>query len=78
MPSALPRVSTVVERPLYDTLARLAKKDGVTLSQKARDLLRDSLELIEDAGLEAIVEARAKNRTPSLSHQELKRHLNLR
>lgn len=77
MPSTLPRISTVVERPLYAALARLARQDGMTLSQKARDLLRDSLELIEDAGLEAIVEQRAKDRRPSISHAEVKRRLKL-
>jgi len=78
VPSSLPRVSTVVERPLYNTLARLARKDGGTVAQKARDLLRDALELIEEAGLEAIVENRVRNRAPSIGHEELKRRLKVR
>ncbi len=78
MPSALPRISTVMEPAVYYAIERLAKKDGVTLSQKTRDLLLDALELIEDEGLERIVEKRRRNAKPSLSHAQLKRKLGLR
>lgn len=78
MPSALPRISTVMEPALYEVIERLAKKDGVTLSQKTRDLLLDALELVEDEGLERIVDRRRSNRRPSISHAELKKKLGLR
>lgn len=78
MPSTLPRISTVVERRLYEAIATLAKKDGMSLSQKARDLLLEALELTEDAGLEAIVERRRRNRAPSISHGTLKRRLRVK
>jgi hypothetical protein len=78
MPSALPRISAVVERPIYEAIELLAKKDGVSLSQKTRDLLLEALELIEDAGLEAIVERRRKNRAPAMSHAELRRRLKIK
>ena len=61
MPTTLPRISTVVDRPIYEAIRKLAKRDGMSLSQKARDLLLEALELIEDAGLEALVERRRKN-----------------
>jgi hypothetical protein len=78
MPSTLPRISTVVERRIYEAVATLAKRDGMSLSQKARDLLLEALELTEDAGLEAIVERRRGNRAPSISHGELKRRLRIK
>lgn len=78
MPSALPRITAVVERPIYEAVELLAKKDGVSLSQKTRDLLLEALELIEDAGLEAIAEQRRKNKAPSISHDELKRRLKIK
>ena len=78
MPTTLPRISTVVERPIYEAVAMLAKKDGVSLSQKARDLLLEALELIEDAGLDAIVERRRKNRGKSIPLAEVKRRFRIK
>lgn len=78
MPSALPRISTVMEPAVYYAIERLAKKDGVTLSQKTRDLLLEALELLEDEALERIVEKRRKDRRASISHAEVKRRLGLR
>lgn len=70
MPTSLPRISAVVEVPVFKAVARLAKRDGVTLSQKARDLLVDALELAEDEALEALVAPRRRNRAPSIGHQD--------
>lgn len=78
MPTTLPRISTVVERPIYEAVAMLAKKDGVSLSQKARDLLLEALELIEDTGLEAIVEQRRKNPGKSVPLAEVKRRFRIK
>jgi len=78
MPTTLPRISTVLERPIYEAVAMLAKRDGVSLSQKARDLLLEALELIEDAGLEAIVERRRKNIGKSIPLAEVKRRFRIK
>jgi len=78
MPTTLPRISAVVDRPIYEAVAMLAKRDGVSLSQKARDLLLEALELIEDAGLEAIVERRRKNPGKSIPLAELKRRFRIK
>jgi len=78
MPTTLPRISAVVDRPIYEAVAMLAKKDGVSLSQKARDLLLEALELIEDAGLDAIVERRRKNRGKSIPLAEVKRRFRIK
>ena len=74
MPTTLPRISTVVDRPIYEAVAMLAKRDGVSVSQKARGLLLEALELIEDAGLEAIAERRRRNPGKSipLAHVKLR------
>ena len=54
MPTKNPRVNVVLERPLYDALGRLARREGASLSTKARDLLRDALETQEDVVLAEI------------------------
>lgn len=72
-----PRVNAVLEPPLYRTVEVLAKKDRVSLSQKVRDLVREALELVEDQGLESLVEARRRRATRGgwISHAEVKRRL---
>lgn len=78
MPATNPRIFTVLERPVYKAVATLAKKDGVSLSQKARDLIVEALELIEDAGLEAMVEKRRRNPARSIPLAEVKRRYKLK
>jgi len=43
MPTDKPRLNVVLEPPLYLKVKKLAKRDGVSLSLKARDLIRESL-----------------------------------
>ena len=38
MPTTNPRVNVVLEEPVYEGLRRWAKRDGVSLSLKVRDL----------------------------------------
>ncbi len=73
MPAKNPRVNVVLERPLYEALRRLARRDGTSLSLKARDLLRDTLETYEDLVLEQIAEERERtfDRSRALSHHEV-------
>ncbi len=78
MPSTHPRINTVFEPPLYETVKRLADQDGVSLSQKVRDLVREALELLEDAALEEIVSRRRKNPAPPVPHAKVKRQLGIR
>jgi len=70
MPAKNPRVNVVLERPLYDALGRLARREGSSLSTKARDLLRDALETHEDLALAEIAEVRERtlDRSRALSH----------
>lgn len=73
MPAKNPRVNVVLERPLYEALRRLARREGTSLSLKARDLLRDALETYEDMELGRMAEARERTFDPSraLSHDEV-------
>ena len=75
MPSMHPRINTVLEPRLYRAVKRLADRDRVSLSQKVRDLVREALELVEDAALEEIVAERRNNPAPSIPHAEVKRRL---
>jgi len=70
MPANNPRLNVVLERPLYDALLRLARQDGVSLSEKARDLLRNALEVHENVVLNEIGAERERtiNRTATLTH----------
>lgn len=78
MPSTHPRINTVLEPPIYETVKRLATQDGVSLSQKVRDLVREALELLEDAALEEVVTQRRKNPARSIPHAAVKRRFRIR
>ena len=77
MPAASPRINTVLEPVLFRTVARLAKAEGLSLSQVVRDLVKASVEQIEDAGWERLVKQR---RRPCawVSHADVKRRLKIR
>ncbi len=60
MPTKNPRINVVLEEPLYRIIRELAKKDGLSLSMVSRDLIREALELREDAALAAFAESREK------------------
>ena len=77
MPTVQPRISAVVERPLYEAIRRLAARDDVSLSEKARALLLEAMELTEDAALERIVNRRRKVSRRSYSPAEVKRRLRI-
>jgi hypothetical protein len=73
MPTNNPRVNVVLEKPLYANVERLAKRDGVSLSMKVRDLVSVALEIEEDIALTKFAAAREKSfsRTKSLKHDEV-------
>ena len=48
MPVKNPRINVVLEKPLYRTIEQLASRDGVSLSLKVRDLVKEALEIEED------------------------------
>lgn len=73
MPTKNPRVNVVLERPLYEALGRIARREGSSLSTKARDLLRDALDTYEDLELAKIAKERelTLERSMGLTHEEV-------
>ena len=73
MPTKYPRLNVVLEPPAFRSIKRLAARDGVSLSLKARDLIREALELHEDAYW--IQEAKAREATfkrgQALTHEQV-------
>lgn len=73
MPTKNPRVNVAMEKPLYRAIEHLAKKDGVSMSLKVRDLMREALEIEEDISLSMFAEERERtfNKTKALKHNEV-------
>ena len=63
----------VLEKPLYDSIRRLAAKEEISLSLKIRDLVKDALEAQEDLVLAEVAEEREKTfrRARGLSHKQV-------
>lgn len=79
MPTKQPRINAVLEPPLYDAVRRLAKRNGLSLSQELRELVLRALELIEDDVLAEVAEDRRKrfDRHKALTVEEMRRRLKL-
>lgn len=75
MPTKNPRLQVVLEKPIYEALSSLAKEEGVSMSLKARDLIREALEHLEDLALSEIVMERTKNPGKLLTLTEVKARL---
>ena len=73
MPAKNPRVNVVLEKPLYDSVRRLAAKEEISLSLKIRDLVKDALQAQEDVVLTAVAEERENSfrRRRGLSHKQV-------
>jgi hypothetical protein len=73
MPAKNPRLTAVVEKPLYQWLKKSAQKEGISVSLRIRDLLREARELEEDQLLARIGEERMKtfDRRTALTHEEV-------
>jgi hypothetical protein len=79
MPTKLPRLNVVLDAETDKYLGKLAKKEGVSKSRKARDLLREALELYEDRYWSRAAEERESTFDPkkALSLEEVRARLNL-
>ncbi len=68
-----PRINFVLEKPLYNTVEQLARRDGVSLSLKVRDLVKEALGIEEDMALTAFAEKRERTfkKTKALKHHEV-------
>ncbi len=72
MPAKNPRINVVVERPLYAIIHDMAEDSGMSMAMVVRDLIKEALELKEDAALAAFANERMKSfdREKALSHDE--------
>jgi len=72
MPARNPRVNVVLERPLHEAVSRLARRDGISVSSKVRDLVREALEAEEYAALVVLAERRDQtfDRKTALPHSD--------
>ena len=68
-----PRLNVVLEPSVYAALLNLAQKEGVSLSLKARDLIRQALEYCENIywAKEADKRETTFNRKKAISHKEI-------
>lgn len=73
MSTRYPRLNVVLEPSLYRAILKLARKEGVSLSLKARDLIREALEYCEDIHWTNQAKTREKtfNRKKALSHSQI-------
>lgn len=73
MATKLPRLNVVLEPPVYFTIVQMAKREGVSLSLKARDLIKEALEFCEDTywARKAFSRERTFNRKKALSHKKV-------
>lgn len=77
MPMKKPRINIVLEKPLFEAIRKIAQSEGISVSLKARDMLRESVEVYEDKVLEGCASDREKtfDRKAALSHDEVWRDL---
>ena len=77
MPTKNPRINVVLEGPLFKAVSKLAHKEGVSLSLKVRDLVREAIELYEDEYLSTLAQTREASfrRSKALSHDQMWHHL---
>ena len=73
MPAKNPRINVVLDMPLYKNVQFLAEKDGVSLSTKVRDLLKEAIDIQEDIYLAAFAEERERTleMTSTMAHEEV-------
>jgi hypothetical protein len=73
MPAKNPRVNIVIDRQAYSALLEIASAQDMPLAMVARDLIKEALELREDAALVAFAEDRENSFNPAtaLTHEEV-------
>lgn len=73
MATKLPRLNVVMEPYVYHAIVKLSKKEGLSLSLIARDLIREALAIYEDAYWAKEAETREATfvRKEALSHKEV-------
>ena len=72
MPAKNPRINVVLDETMYKNVQYLAETDGVSLSTKVRDVIREALEIQEDIYLAAFAESRENtwDKSTTLNHEK--------
>ena len=73
MPSKKPRINVVLDDNLYKNIQFLAETEGVSLSAKVKDLVKEALEIQEDIYLAVFAEEREKtwDKSTARTHDEI-------
>ena len=73
MSTKLPRLNVAVEPPLFRTIQKLSKREGLSMSLIVRDLVREALTIYEDTYWAKEAESREKtfNRARAKSHSQI-------
>ena len=73
MPTKNPRINVALEKPIYSLIERMAQERGLSLSMVTRDLVREALEIHEDAVLVRVADERvaALAGRKTLTHAEV-------
>jgi predicted DNA-binding protein len=73
MPTKNPRINVVLDDNLYKNIQFLAETEGVSLSAKVKDLIKEALEIQEDLYLATFAEEREKtwDKSTSRTHDEI-------
>ncbi|MBI4597750.1 MAG: antitoxin, RHH family protein [Candidatus Omnitrophica bacterium] len=80
MPTKHPRLNVVLEAPVLRSVKQLAARNGISVSLEARELIRQALELHEDAYWAEQAQARAAtfDRRKAVTHEQVWGHLKKR
>ncbi len=67
------RINLVLDGAIYRRIRLLAENEGVSLPVKARDLIKEALEIQEDAYLSRVAEEREASwdESTALSHEDV-------
>jgi len=67
------KVNIILEKSVYTTIKNLSKKENISISSIARDLIKEALELRKDIALSKFAEEREEtfDKSKALSHQEV-------
>lgn len=73
MPTRNPRINVVMEESLYERVKRSAQRDNISISKRARDLIREAIADTEDAYWTGVAGEREKTFSvkKALSHKKV-------
>ena len=68
-----PRLNVVIEPKMYDQISGMAKSEGLSMSLYAKELLKEALELHEDAywNYSAVKREKTYSSKKALSHEDV-------